>query len=233
MLATTRYHLVLAVLLLAAVGAQRLLQPSHFMPVPPGSLDSLIPRTFGDWHAIDSGPVVVDPRNVRVDEEPNIHNPYDDILIRSYENVNGAVVQLVLAYGRQQRQEVKIHRPQLCYTAQGFRVLSVQAADFPVHGATNLPAGATQMLTRSHDRLEAVSYWVRVGSLYSDDAWAIRLHIFTQGLKGQVDDGVLVRVSQILTGEASASTASYALQGLFLSQLVASLPAQSRRLLIS
>jgi len=42
--------------------------------------------------------------------------------MRAYQNSQGQIVYLALAWGEQQRQEVKIHRPDLCYVAQGFKV---------------------------------------------------------------------------------------------------------------
>ena len=64
----------------------------------------------------------IDPRSQRPGEtDPEA--PYDDVLMRSYTNAHGEVVMLALAYGRHQRQEIKIHRPELCYTSQGYAVL--------------------------------------------------------------------------------------------------------------
>ncbi len=49
--------------------------------------------------------------------------------LRSYVNANGDVVMLALAYGRHQRQEIKIHRPELCYTSQELLDLAAVGRD--------------------------------------------------------------------------------------------------------
>ena len=208
------------------------MRPTHYADPPAASLETLIPRSFSDWHEIDQGPTAVDPSREREGADPTINNPYDEVLLRSYANAEGAIVQLALAYGRRQRQEVKIHRPELCYTAQGFQIRRVGRAQFPVTGAPDRHIDGAHMLAEAPGRVEAVSYWIRVGKFYSDSAWAIRYHIFEEGLKGRVDDGILVRASQIVSGSQSDLAASYALQNAFLTALVASLPESARRLLV-
>ena len=86
------------------------------------ALAQLVPRSFGEWRELDAPAAAVDPRGQRPGETDS-EAPYDDVLMRSYINARGDVVMLALAYGRHQRQEIKIHRPELCYTSQGFAVL--------------------------------------------------------------------------------------------------------------
>ena len=223
----------LALLLCGAAGLGSLMQPTHYADPPTASLEALIPRTFGEWHEIDQPAVAVDPSRERAGADPTINNPYDDVLLRSYANAGGAIVQLALAYGRRQSQEVKVHRPELCYTALGFQIRHVGHAQFAATGTPNRPIDGVHMLAEAPGRIEAVSYWIRVGRFYSDNAWAIRYHIFEEGLKGRVDDGVLVRASQIVSGSEPELAASYALQSSFLRALVASLPKSARRLLVA
>jgi EpsI family protein len=227
---TRRYALALLLCGAAALGIW--MQPNQYAEAPAASLEVLIPHAFGDWHEIQQGPTEVDPSRERGDVEPSIRNPYDDVLLRSYVNADGVIMQLALAYGRHQRQEVKIHRPELCYTAQGFKIRHVVQTQFAITGPANGPITGARMLTEAPGRIEAVSYWIRIGSFYSDSAWAIRYHILKEGLKGRVDDGVLVRASQIISGSESDIAASYSLQNDFLRALVASLPQAARRMLV-
>ncbi len=46
---------------------------------------------------------------------------YDDVLMRTYRRADGARVMAAFAYGRSQTQELKIHRPELCYSRAGLR----------------------------------------------------------------------------------------------------------------
>jgi EpsI family protein len=228
-----RYRYGLALLLCGAAAIGSWLQPTRYVDPPTESLATLIPRSFGEWHEINRGPVEVDPNRERAGTERTITNPYDDVLLRTYANADGAIVQLALAYGRRQRQEVKIHRPELCYTAQGFQIRRVDRAQFPGMGTLAEPISGARMLATAPGRTEAVSYWIRIGGLYSINAWAIRYQILKEGIKGKVDDGILVRASQIVSGSESDLAASYALQTSFLSELVETLPEAARRLLVT
>jgi EpsI family protein len=195
-------------------------------------LASLVPVKFAEWREIPLAADAVDPR-ARTPGETDRESPYDDVLMRGYTNPQGDIVVLALAYGSNQRQEVKIHRPEICYTAQGFEVLRRTPVDLAMTGISARPARGARMLVQGADRVEAVSYWIRIGDLYSRGAWKTRAHIFTQGLSGRIVDGILVRVSQIVPDAASATPQRFAVQENFLAQLVRALPANARDLLVS
>ena len=232
-------HIVLGVVMLATATAVELLQPR---PVPLSaqiSLAEAVPSQFGDWKEVSGGAEQVDPTRSTA-EEPSMDRPYDDVLMRAYGNSRGEVVLLALAYGRNQRQEVKIHRPDVCYTAQGFQLVSRSRVLMPLSGGGGQPVEGMRMLVKAPGRLEAVSYWIRIGEVYTDNAWSIRYHIFQQGIAGRAVDGVLVRASQIVPGSesgagtaaAAASAERYGVQEQFLGDLVRALPASARHLLI-
>ena len=200
----------------------------HDMAAP---LASLVPVNFAGWREIPLASDAVDPR-AQLPGETDREAPYDDVLMRGYTNPRGDIVVLALAYGRHQRQEVKIHRPELCYTAQGFEVLRRTPVDLPLTGVSAQPARGARMLVRGADRVEAVSYWIRIGDLYGSSAWKTRSHILFEGLSGRIVDGMLVRVSQIVPDAASATPQRFALQEDFLAQLVRALPVNARDLLV-
>lgn len=87
-------------------------------------LNALVPKEFGEWREVRSAFVQVDltPRRDGEEAERTTDSPYDQTVIRTYVRRAGATVMLALAYGSKQRQDVKIHRPELCYVAQGFQV---------------------------------------------------------------------------------------------------------------
>lgn len=193
------------------------------------ALAELVPRRFGEWRELDAPTSAVDPRGQRPGEtDPEA--PYDDVLMRSYTNARGDVVMLALAYGRHQRQEMKIHRPELCYTSQGYSVLRKSDLALALPGHATI-AGA-RMLVTAPGRNEAVSYWIRIGDLHSHSAWRTRAYIFSEGLQGRVVDGMLVRVSQVVPDTAATAASRYEIQEKFLSDLVGAMPSDGRRLLI-
>ncbi len=193
------------------------------------SLEDTVPRAFGDWRELPSPLVQV---SLSTGTEPNMQQPYDQTVMRAYQNSKGQVVYLALAWGRQQRQEVKVHRPDLCYIAQGYKVRSLTSHSF--EGISAQEGGAVtgkQMVALAGRGGEAVSYWMRIGTLYSEDAVDTRLHILKDGLAGRIPDGILVRASARISDIGDAAGVWPTLNK-FLVDLVAATPAQTRTLLV-
>lgn len=213
-------------LLLAAAGARLMTPTLHAMgPVP--DIDRHLPKTVGAWQVIETATVPVS-----LTEGTSMSQPYNQTVMRSYGDRRGHVINVAVAWGEKQRQEIKIHRPELCYPAQGFQVLNLTDVRFPIPNAGGQPVLGKRMLTRDRNgQIEAVSYWIRIGGIYSDSAWQTRLHIFKEGMAGRIPDGVLVRMSQRLADERELS-AAYSLQEQFAAELVARTEAQTQHLLV-
>jgi EpsI family protein len=222
---------VLGFLMLIAGAEAYFLTPRLEVSQARRPLSEVIPESFGEWHAIASPQAVIDPSNERQARDP-FFTLYDDVLMRAYENKHGNVVLLALAYGKHQRQEFKIHRPELCYVAQGFRLLSHDPVVFPVLDGRSQPITGSRMLVQSQARVEIVSYWIRIGNRFSDSGWATRYYLMQEGIGGHVLDGILVRVSQVIDGVNQSTAGNYALQEEFLSELVRAAPAAASSLLI-
>lgn len=195
----------------------------------PGSLASAVPTSFGDWREIKTDVAQVSP-TVGQGAERGMDNPYDEVVMRTYSNSHGDVVMLALAYGVNQRQEVKIHRPELCYVSQGFKLLGRTPVTLRAQAAR--PVSAQRMLVQAPGRAEAVSYWIRIGDMYSRSPWATRFYIFEQALKGHSLDGILVRVSQVVDDRSHVSDAVYARQESFMADLMRAMGPRQRGLLL-
>lgn len=220
--------LILALLAGAAYAAERATPTlEQGRDTPP--LAALIPERFGQWVAEPEAvaPVLLVP-DVLTDAETAQSASYDDVLMRTYRHAGGASVMVAIAYGRRQTQELKIHRPELCYYAQGFSVSAL--GDRVVSLDPGLGVESRALLTQNRDRVEVVSYWIRVGERVVNDPWALRWSIFRDGLEGRVPDGVLVRASS-LAASSSAAESELALQETFLAELYAAVPADTRRFL--
>jgi exosortase B len=207
---------VMLAAMLATVAAAHVLTPKMAYANTAAPLAKTVPTQFGDWKEVTSTLAQADLATT--DEGGTGDKIYDDVLMRTYVNGKGDQIMLALAYARQQRQDVKIHLPEICYPAQGYKVIRRDAAQLAV-----LPDGgalpATQLLASGNNRLEAVSYWVRIGDGYPKGGMAMRVKIFQDGVGGRVDDGILVRASSLVRSETDAS-AAYALQQRFLADLV-------------
>jgi exosortase B len=176
-----------------------------------------VPLQFGEWKALPNAPMQAE-LSTAGDGGKSQEQPYDDVLMRTYVNNAGEQVMLAIAYARAQRQDVKLHFPDVCYPAQGYKVLELTPASLSMTGNdTALPG--KHMLASGNGRLEAVTYWARTGDAYPQGGLAMRMKIFRDGLQGKVTDGMLVRSSMLVHSSAGAANA-YAVQERFLKQLV-------------
>jgi EpsI family protein len=218
---------ILAALALASYGAAALTPREELG----ADLDfaTLIPERVGAWVAEPDAEaqVLLVPGGAN-DTAAAQDASYDDVLMRTYVRDDGARVMIAIAYGRRQTQELKIHRPELCYYAQGFEVSSLGGRDVRLDGQRT--AASAALLTRNRSRTEVVTYWIRVGDSLAASAWDTRWTIFREGLRGRVPDGVLVRASSLAESPATAEH-EIGLQHAFLADLYRAVPAQTRRLL--
>lgn len=218
---------VLIAFLIAAVGAYfatpRL---SSIENVP--SLENTVPRAFGDWVELKSPLLQV---SLSTGGETEINQPYDQVVMRTYVNSKGQQVMLALAWGRHQRQEVKVHRPDLCYVAQGYKIHSLANAEFEKISTPFGKVSGKRMLVSGNNSTEAVSYWIRIGNLYSEDAFDTRFHILKEGFRGNIPDGVLVRASMQVSDQKAAETIWPTLDA-FLTALTTSVPPETKNLLV-
>ena len=218
--------LVAALLILAALFAVKLTPTMHAANTTP-DLDTIIPVEFAEWKQIADPFTQVGLTTGGNDLASQL---YDKIVMRTYANKNGDRVMLAIAYAREQKQDIKIHRPEVCYVAQGFQLLSKTNNTLNMSPAK--PIKAQRLLVRNQSRYETISYWIRIGDGYPASGMSARLKILSDGLKGQILDGVLVRVSTAISDQSGAAVA-YQRQENFLKNLLAALPSDQKRILIA
>ena len=218
--ATTARVLVLVVLMALAAVAGEALRPTDRLSDRKTRivLDKQVPESFGEW-TVDTNirPVVPDPGL-----QAMLDTLYSQTLARTYVNAKGERVMLSIAYGSDQSNEATaVHRPEFCYSAQGFRVRVLGKESLAV-GQTQIPV--SRVLAQLGQRNEPITYWVTLDESATLPGLGRKLQQIRYGLKGQIPDGMLVRVSSI-----SASTAdSYALQLRFLQQMHGAVPVEVR-----
>ena len=103
---------------------------------------------------------------------------------------------LMVAYGESQSDRLQLHHPEVCYTAQGFRVSRTSAAKLD-YSPSAPPLNVTRLVAQREDRIEPITYWMRIGYDNSSSNWARQALKLGYGLRGWVPDGVLFRVSTI------------------------------------
>lgn len=218
-------------MLCAALGSMALV-PRTVVEKAPDRLERLVPRDLGEWReAPSSAPPVslftLDEKNANL-----LQRSYDDSLLRSFWNSDGRQMMLAIAYDGIQREEDRVHRPELCYLGQGFQILFDEPATFFLHQSAPRRIEGRRMLTRQGARIEAVSYWIRMGDSFSQNPWHSRLYVVSEGLAGRLHDGILVRVSEIIANPSEAD-ASFARQAQFLDDLVGRLDGPAARFIAS
>ena len=184
-------------------------------------LGDIVPVRFGDWE-VDStiAPLQVDPET-----QAKLDKIYNQTLSRTYVNRDGERIMLSIAYGGDQSDNMSVHKPEICYTAQGFEVkdqldLNMKTAygELPVR----------RLYAINGARHEPITYWITIGDKVTPSGTTLKLQQLRYGFSGTVPDGVLVRVSSINTD----TSAAYVLQQKFVGELLHSLNPNGRRRLI-
>jgi EpsI family protein len=193
---------VSAILIFSAI-ASVILTPTYKTLSTPPNLEKDIPLNILQWTNRVSPYAQVSTNPVTQAISDSI---YDQVLARAYEDKSGNQIMLAIAFSQEQRQEIKIHRPEVCYPAQGYQMLQSNDHVFKVSGYP-YPIYGKQQIFKNENRIEAVSYWIRLGDAYPKTGLEMRIKILRDGLKGKLDDGVLVRVSSVINNESEAQAA--------------------------
>lgn len=216
--------ILLLVAMIAAPTLAAMLTPKPISPDPASrtNFEELIPRQFGDWRE--------DPRPVAIVVNPQqkelLDRLYSQTISRTYIGPNGARMMLSIAYGDQYGKGMETHKPEVCYPAQGFKIVSETSLKLPVDEQRSIPA--RNLVATSWPRVEPITYWLVVGEAATGFGFKMRLQQVKMGLTGRIPDGLLFRVSMINPDEKEA----FALEHDFARQLIAAIPTEKRHLLI-
>lgn len=181
-------------------------------------LEQVVPKNFGRWQLVPSVSNVV--ANPEVQEF--LDRFYSQILSRTYINDQGYRIMLSIAYGEDQRGGLQAHRPEVCYPAQGFELISNE----PVTLKTVLgDIEGRRLMTRLGSRAEPLTYWFNVGSKPVTGRIERRMEEIRLVMTGGAPDGLLFRVSSI----DPVAQRGFEEQQRFVSELLTALPAATRR----
>lgn len=177
-------------LLLLAAGLAIAFKPVAIAPDKRPNLEVMIPTQFDDWK-VDPGVIQVLPTPT---QQKTLTEIYDQIVSRTYVNSKGERIMLTVTYGSKQTNQLKAHRQEICYTAQGFtisnlhnKLMSIAQRSVPV----------TRMFAVNGAREEPVTYWFTMGGRVVLSRFERLMVQVKFGLTGQIPDGVLVRISNL------------------------------------
>jgi EpsI family protein len=185
-------------------------------------LVDIIPQSFGDW-VIDTSIVPLPPSP---DVQKVIDATYDETVALTYRNADGDRIMLSLAYGRNQHKGMITHRPEICYPAQGFKLQTDVNNGSIALSDRQLPV--KHLVAAMGTRNEPITYWVVVGNQVTEFGYPHRWVTIKYGLKGEIPDGVLVRVSSI----DNDNTRAFKLQDGFVRDFLAAMPEGKRQRLL-
>jgi len=184
-------------------------------------LEKIIPREFDGWK-IDSSivPLMANPDEVGV-----INKIYTQMLLRTYIDKQGERVMLSIAYNRNQRAALHVHRPEVCYLTSGFDIGNLSKTLVK----TNIgPIPVMRLVARQGTRNEPITYWIRVGDILTSGWFGQTIASLRYGLTGTLPDGLLFRISTISNDEQ----ASYRVQQEFLDSLMLAVRSGDRHWLV-
>ncbi len=212
----------LLLMTLAFAGAHAWRPTAHLADTRPKiELDTLFPKAFGDWVIDDRMPVQL----VSPDTQAVLNKIYNQTLSRAYVNRKGDRIMLAVAYGGDQSDGTRAHRPEVCYPAQGFQILSSHSGQLRLADHT-IPV--RQLVASQGGRIEPITYWTIVGERIAVSGTEQKLAQLSYSTRGIIPDGMLVRVSSI----DSDSTKAFGVQEQFLSEMALALPASQKTLVI-
>jgi EpsI family protein len=193
-------HLVIGLCMFAAAGMALALKPSTKIADagPRIDLETLIPKTFGDWKIDETiVPLIADPQT-----QAKLDKIYSQTLSRTYVNSRNERIMLSIAYGGDQTDTMAVHKPEVCYPAQGFQILkSPVVSTFSTEGSS-IPV--KRLVATQGARIEPITYWTTVGDKVAVSGWKWKLQQMKYGLTGQIPDGLLFRISSIQADESAA-----------------------------
>jgi len=212
--------LITLVLMVAAFAGAQAWRPTVRLADtrPKVNLETMFPTELGDWRLDERMPVQL----VSPDTQALLDELYNQTLSRTYFNrASGERIMLSVAYGGDQSDATRAHRPEVCYPAQGFQILEQRKHDIRLNGR-HLPV--RQLVSKLGARIEPITYWVMVGDRVATSGTEQKLAQLTYSTQGLVPDGMLVRASSI---EPDAEKA-YAVHQSFLAALESAIPPEQR-----
>lgn len=211
--------LLAAALMLGGAALAHVGRPTVFMADRLGQpdLQTLFPKQFADWRVDVSIPPVLPAPDV----QQRLDLLYNQVVSRTYVNARGQHIMLSVAYGGDQSDATRAHRPEICYPVQGFEISANTTA---VRQAGGGALNVRLLMSHKGPRREPITYWVVVGEKIALSGLQQKLAQMRYGLQGLIADGMLVRVSSIDDDMAHA----HALQAAFIAELAEAIPAAAR-----
>lgn len=157
-------------------------------PIPEIKFQQMIPEVVGGWKSRKSDELVLPA------PDEGQQKLYENLETRVYEGDGLPSIMVLIAYSSIQRNNVQVHRPEVCYPAAGFPILWTKEKVLDVGSRKIL---ARELVAQRGGLKERIIYWVRVGKDYPIGWAEQRLSMAISNAKGVTPDGLLFRVSTL------------------------------------
>lgn len=187
-----RTGLIVAALMIAAPVSAWLLTPQKSIAdtAPQIDLEKAIPKQFGNWKTVEHGVSLVPTAA----QEDALNAIYSQIVSRTYVNNQGDRIMLSVAYGSTQTKQLRAHRQEVCYAAQGFKIDTLRNENISIKG---IEVPVTRMLATMGSRSEPVTYWFTMGNQVVRSYLDRELVQMKYAVSGYLPDGYLFRMSSL------------------------------------
>lgn len=192
MMATSTRNLLIGLAMILAFWGSFALKPTKRIAdiAPKFNLETDIPKEFSGWKIDETiVPVQADPERLAL-----ISKIYNQTLSRTYVNAKGERIMLSIAYGGDQSDAMQVHRPEVCYTGNGFTMSDLATVNYDT-GFGVIPV--KRVLATMGNRVEPITYWITIGDSVEKTPALRKLQLLKFGLTGSIPDGLLFRVSSI------------------------------------
>lgn len=181
------------VLALATAATAHVWRPTRHLADEAGkpNLEQLFPKQFGEWVEDTRMPVVLPSPDVQA----KLDAIYNQVISRAYIGPDGARIMLSVAYGGDQSDGTRMHRPEVCYPAQGFAIRTNVRGELALQPGWQLPV--RRLESTLGPRMEPITYWAVVGDRVVTSAREQKVAQLAYGVRGLIPDGVLIRISSI------------------------------------
>ena len=219
-----RRDIILGAAALAAAGLTYELKPRKRVTLlGKEKMAAIVPTAFGSWTAQN------DDNQVKPETEGKLAaRLYSEMVERAYEDsATSDSVMMLIAYGDTQSDLLQLHRPESCYPAVGFSLLSSHAGQLPVTPGAAIPG--RRVVAQKSDRRENIFYWTRLGEFLPTGSGDQRKARLLTAMQGYIPDGGLFRFSIV----AQDSDLAFKTLDRFVREMVLAVPQKERRALVA
>ena len=219
---TDRRKFLVGLLFCSAAGLAAWRKPrKHLDYLGAQKLEDLVPKSIGPWTFVSASGLVVPP------DDKLSQALYSEVLTRVYSDGEGSSIMLLLAQSGGQTGFLQVHRREICYTARGYLISSVNPHVIRV-GQMFIPAMSIDAAAGGGTP-EHIVYWTRIGNRMPTNWREQKLAVAEQNLQGIIPDAILVRVSSVNSDGAAARAT---IDG-FVRELLAAIPANRRAVFVA